>query len=53
MERQTIVITLDDYEIIFIRDLGVDKSMKISSNLTIKFRVSLIEFLKDNVDLFE
>lgn len=50
--RQTMAINLDNYEIIYIGDLGVDKFVKIISKLAHKLRASLIEFLKDNAELF-
>lgn len=52
MERQTMAIALDNYEIIYIKDPRVDKSVKISSKLAHMLRAPLIEFLKENVDLF-
>lgn len=41
-----------DYEIIHVGYPKADKSIKISSNLAYELRAYLIEFLKNNIDLF-
>lgn len=46
------MVAPEDYETILVGDLGEDKSLISSSKLSVEMRDSLIEFLKNNVDLF-